>query len=128
MFKQKQQNKQLSLRFRRWSRARYAVFVSLTQNVTIGVLSVSVSDKSTQKQASHKQLLLNDSTNNNNENTDSEVEPVEFNLQNEAVIVSIANSCDKAAAASRQLISLFYKPNGWSRIILFQPFLFYIHL
>ena len=123
MFKQKQQNKQLSLRFRRWSRARYAVFVSLTQNVTIGVLSVSVSDKSTQKRASRKQLLLNNSK-NNNENADSEVEPVEINLQNEAVIASIANSCDKAAAASRQLISLFYKPNGWSRIILFQPFLF----
>ena len=123
MFKQKQQNKQLSLRFRRWSRARYAVFVSLTQNVTIGVLSVSVSDKSTQKRASRKQLLLNNSK-NNNENADSEVEPVEFNIQNEAVIVSIANSCDKAAAAGRQLISLFYKPNGWSRIILFQPFLF----
>ena len=123
MFKQKQQNKQLSLRFRRWSRARYAVFVSLTQNVTIGVLSVSVSDKSTQKRASQKQLLLNNSK-NNNENADSEVEPVEFNLQNEAVIASIANLCDKAAAARRQLISLFYKPNGWSRIILFQPFLF----
>jgi len=34
------------LRFRRWSRAGYAVFCSLSSRVTIGVLSVSVSDKS----------------------------------------------------------------------------------
>lgn len=34
------------LRFRRWSRARYAVFLSLSCAVTIGVLAVSVSDKS----------------------------------------------------------------------------------
>lgn len=34
------------LRFRRWSRARYAVFVSMSCAVSIGVLSVSVSDKS----------------------------------------------------------------------------------
>ncbi len=124
MYKLKQQTKQLSLRFRRWSRARYAIFVSLSQNVTIGVLSVSVSEKSTQKTSSHKLLLLNNSTNNNNENTNSEVEAVEFNLQNESLIISIANSCDKAAAAGRQLISSFHKPNGWSRVILFQPFLF----
>jgi len=37
------------LRFRRWSRAGYAVFCSLASSVTIGVLSVSVSDKSCQK-------------------------------------------------------------------------------
>jgi len=34
------------LRFRRWSRAHYAVFVSMSCAVTIGVLAVSVSDKS----------------------------------------------------------------------------------
>ena len=36
-------------RFRRWSRAAYAVFASLSLAVSIGVLSVSVSEKSTQK-------------------------------------------------------------------------------
>ena len=38
-----------SLRFRRWSRAGYAVFCSLGCSVTIGSLAVSISDKSLQK-------------------------------------------------------------------------------
>ena len=38
-----------SLRFRRWSRAGYAVFCSLSCTVTIGSLAVSISDKSLQK-------------------------------------------------------------------------------
>jgi hypothetical protein len=38
-----------SIRFRRWSRAGYAVFCSLTCCVTIGSLSVSVSDSILQK-------------------------------------------------------------------------------
>ena len=41
------------IRFRRWSRARYAVFVSLSCAVTIGVLAVSVSDKSQQKSGAY---------------------------------------------------------------------------
>ena len=38
-----------SIRFRRWSRAGYAIFRSLTANVTIGCLEVGISDKSLQK-------------------------------------------------------------------------------
>src|ERR1035437_10127615 len=38
-----------SIRFRRWSRAGYAVFCSLSRIVTIGSLAVSISDKSLQK-------------------------------------------------------------------------------
>jgi hypothetical protein len=38
-----------SLRFRRWSRAGYAVFCSLARTVTIGSLAVPISDKSLQK-------------------------------------------------------------------------------
>jgi hypothetical protein len=38
-----------SLRFRRWSRAGYAVFCSLACAVTIGCVAVSISDKSLQK-------------------------------------------------------------------------------
>jgi hypothetical protein len=36
----------LSIRFRRWSRAGYAVFRSLGCTVTIGALVISISDKS----------------------------------------------------------------------------------
>jgi hypothetical protein len=37
------------IRFRRWSRAGYAVFCSLACTVTIGCLAVSISDMSLQK-------------------------------------------------------------------------------
>jgi hypothetical protein len=38
-----------SIRFRRWSRAGYAVFCSLACSVTIGCVAISISDKSLQK-------------------------------------------------------------------------------
>ena len=38
-----------SLRFRRWSRAGYAIFCSLARAVTIGSVVASISDKSLQK-------------------------------------------------------------------------------
>ena len=38
-----------SIRFRRWSRVRYAVFCSLACSVTIGCVAISISDKSLQK-------------------------------------------------------------------------------
>ncbi len=38
-----------SIRFRRWSRAGYAVFRSLSANVTIGCLEIGISNKSLQK-------------------------------------------------------------------------------
>ena len=37
--------KNQSLRFRRWSRKRYAAFVSLHHTVTMGCLSANVADK-----------------------------------------------------------------------------------
>jgi len=38
-----------SIRFRRWSRAGYAIFCSLACTVTIGCLAISISDKSLEK-------------------------------------------------------------------------------
>ncbi|MDR0371214.1 MAG: hypothetical protein LBH80_05110 [Prevotellaceae bacterium] len=37
------------IRFRRWSRARYAVFASLKGNVTVGVVRSSIADSSLRK-------------------------------------------------------------------------------
>ena len=48
MFRQTKQ-KATAIRFRRWSRAKYAVFCSLSSTVTIGRLAVSIADKSLQK-------------------------------------------------------------------------------
>ena len=42
-------NKTDSLRFRRWSRAKYAVFCSLANVVNIGCVAVSIADKSLRK-------------------------------------------------------------------------------
>jgi len=47
--KTKNVNTPVSLRFRRWSRAGYAIFCSLSRAVTIGCLAISISDKSLQK-------------------------------------------------------------------------------
>ena len=48
-----------SLRFRRWSRAGYAVFCSLTCCVTIGCLAIAISDKSLQKAVGTASIKLN---------------------------------------------------------------------
>jgi hypothetical protein len=45
------QNTAKSIRFRRWSRAGYAIFCSLACTVTIGCLAISISDKSLEKSA-----------------------------------------------------------------------------
>ncbi len=42
-------NKTTSLRFRRWSRAKYAVFCSLASVVSIGCVAISIADKSLKK-------------------------------------------------------------------------------
>jgi hypothetical protein len=54
-----QQSKNTTLRFRRWSRAAYAVFVSLSCAVTIGVLAFTVGEKSLHKSAGLCVLALN---------------------------------------------------------------------
>lgn len=48
-----------SIRFRRWSRAGYAVFCSLECSVTIGCVAVSISDKSLQKAVGTSVISLN---------------------------------------------------------------------
>lgn len=54
---------QTSLRFTRWSRAGYAVFKSLSSAVTIGFLSVSISDSSLKESIkSISNLIFNNDT------------------------------------------------------------------
>lgn len=47
-----------SIRFRRWSRAGYAMFCSLACSVTIGCVAISISDKSLQKAVGTSSTLL----------------------------------------------------------------------
>jgi hypothetical protein len=48
-----------SIRFRRWSRAGYAIFCSLACSVTIGCVVSSISDKSLQKAVGTTVISLN---------------------------------------------------------------------
>jgi hypothetical protein len=55
------------IRFRRWSRARYAAFASLKGNVTVGVVKSSIADISLQKSCisnsyQYKNCLFSDDT------------------------------------------------------------------
>ena len=55
--------KSKNIRFRRWSRVGYAVFVSLSAVVSIGCLSISICDKSVIK--SKKAVCISENTLNN---------------------------------------------------------------
>lgn len=95
-------NNKTSLRFRRWSRKGYAVFVSMTCAVTIGVLAVSVSDKSTAKMTASvtgvtAKLIADDS--------DSDSTPEEMVVLTAEQLLITETTNDDAAA--RGLNSIF---------------------
>jgi len=58
-----------SIRFRRWSRAGYAIFCSLACSVTIGSVVISICDKSLQKAVGTSvfSLCVNDSESESSE-------------------------------------------------------------
>ena len=57
--------KPVALRFRRWSRKRYAAFISIQHAVTIGQLSANVSERFQAKNGSvHTSVLTFDKVNN----------------------------------------------------------------
>jgi len=82
------QNKNL-IRFRRWSRANYAIFVSLSVCVSIGQLSANVADSSLKKQVNvivencTPDLLKNDT-----EKDDISVELLTAMIENNAEVSS----------------------------------------
>jgi len=115
------QNMAKTLRFRRWSRAHYAVFVSLSCAVSIGFLSVSVSDKSLQK--ADKQIVFNDNSvldrNENDEQTDVIQPESVFLLLLENNIISNQTSGNAAARGLHLYIQSVTVGTGQ---FLFQPF------
>ncbi len=88
----------ISLRFRRWSRAGYAVFVSMTCAVTIGVLAVSVCEKSEVKSIAGS-ILKNESAFLTAEEDESKGSEVLLKAI-EVAILSV-NQNDDAAARGR---------------------------
>ena len=95
-------NKTTSLRFRRWSRAKYAVFCSLASVISIGCLSVSIADKSLQKAVGVSCDIFNKTS------FDSEIDASETN-DTEAILLQLKElnlseiSFDSAAACSQTL-------------------------
>lgn len=88
-----------SVRFRRWSRAGYAVFCSLTCSVTIGCLAVSVSDKSLQKAVgtSVSSLFANNAANESPEKQEEQAD-LDLAIQQLQEVLLIEKSYESAAA------------------------------
>jgi len=105
--KKKITNNHVSLRFRRWSRVGYAVFVSVTCAVTIGVLAVSVCEKSEVKSIAGS-ILKNESALLNAE-TDDLISVDELLTATDIAILSV-NQNDDAAARGR--VKYFINLNG----------------
>jgi vitamin B12 transporter len=86
-----------TIRFRRWSRAGFAVFISLKREVTIGVLSKNICEKSTEKQTfSENSIRKNPITPVENEN---EFRQTASAILQDELLVLVCSSTDYIAAA-----------------------------
>lgn len=93
-----------SIRFRRWSRAGYAVFCSLGSNVTIGRLVISISEKSLEKTGAISSSVAFTSTSTStseDEANDNEFSDIEAVLQIAQLEKLSESTMDIAAACVR---------------------------
>ena len=102
-----------SIRFRRWSRAGYAIFCSLACTVTIGCICVSISDKSLQKAVgvSDKSLFAFAA---DTESKDKSMEIMELEAMihpAQETVLSVI-STDSAAACYQNTYIYFIHQNG----------------
>ena len=89
--------KQKNIRFRRWSRVGYAVFVSLSAVVSIGCLSISISDKSVIK--SKNAVYISENTLNINITEEQDkTSDLEFHLEQNFNIIVNQQATEKVAA------------------------------
>lgn len=102
-----------TIRFRRWSRMGYAVFCSLASSVSIGMLAVSVSDKTLEKSvgslASNSFIVLSYNAIEDKE-ADDKLE-LEATLQQTKAISFIKISVDSAAACVQTIYNIIHR-NG----------------
>jgi len=102
-----------SLRFRRWSRAGYAVFCSLGSTVTIGCLAVSISDKSLQKSTTvSKCAVLAFASDSESDNNSPELSELEALLSQIKELSFFENTTVSAAACSQYPNNYFIHQNG----------------
>ncbi len=100
-------NSQVSLRFRRWSRAGYALFVSFTFAVTIGVLAVSVCEKSEAK-ALTGGLLKSENTFFSLDENDQELNDEILNATEIASISAIQNDFTAACGSKLYVLTRYF--------------------
>lgn len=99
---QKVAKNHITLRFRRWSRKGYAVFASLTCAVTIGVLAISISEKSAQKTEGTK-FLTSVSPNSESESCEAN-DDILLNLETQKAILNTQSSDDAAARSCDYIV------------------------
>jgi len=97
-----------SIRFRRWSRAGFAVFCSLSSLVTIGCLAVSIADRSVQKCITTSIIQCSGIKNESSE-IDSDLLPSDVIIEPTSVVLIHSVSTDEVACYS---INKFIHPNG----------------
>ena len=99
-----------SLRFRRWSRAGYAIFCSLACSVTIGNVAVSICDKSLQKAVGTSvfSLCVNDSESESPEKIKEQAD-LELAIAQLQESVLLEKTFESAAACGVKTY-LFFKP------------------
>ena len=102
-----------SIRFRRWSRAGYAIFSSLACSVSIGCVAVSISDKSLQKAVglSSTMLCLVCSDADSADSVE-EISELDWKLQQTSATLLTQITFDSAAARADQTYSIIYHQNG----------------
>ena len=100
-----------TLRFRRWSRVGYAVFCSLACSVSIGSLSISVSDKTLQKSISYT-IYNQDSNNLEFGSNDSETDLWELSSTTLQQQLNILTPVASDYAAARNFIINISNQNG----------------
>lgn len=99
-----------AIRFRRWSRTRFAIFASLSCTVTIGVLNAAISEKSLKKaENAHQIVYVENKLSNDDEHPESSLATLSFaetTILNAQLNFTINQTLDNAAACDL----IFYKP------------------
>jgi len=102
-----------SLRFRRWSRAGYAMFCSLGCTVTIGSLAVSISDKSLQKSTGvSKSHVISFASDTESVDNSPELSELEALLSQVKELPFFENNTVSTAACSQYPHNYFINQNG----------------
>ena len=112
-----------SIRFRRWSRVNYAAFVSLSREVTIGVLGFSVGEKSLLKSNVLSPVFVGFQAESEVDDPEKEAD-VLVAVQLDAFFIQVQNTDIAAAVAG--LLYLFYPKTVETGDILIQPFFYFL--